>query len=86
MDLLGLYTSETNMETCHSNPNIHWPPNQLTSPYQVPLICIPHLSTTPDLLELTAQIVIILAMYTLYTSEYKLTKQYQTQQLNDKIN
>lgn len=55
----------------------------IISPYQVPLTLLPNLTTTPDLLELTAQSVIILAMYILYTSETKLTKQYQTQQLND---
>ena len=58
-------------------------PINITSPYQIPLIFIPNLTTTPTLLELTAQSVIILAMYTLYTAEYKLIKQYQTQQLND---
>lgn len=58
-------------------------PLNIKSPYQIPLILIPNLSTTPTLLELTAQSIIILAMYTLYTAEYKLTRQYQTQQLND---
>ena len=83
MDLLGIDTSEIIWKHVTQILISIGRPINITSPYQIPLIFIPNLTTTPTLLELTAQSVIILAMYTLYTAEYKLIKQYQTQQLND---
>ena len=56
-------------------------PLNITSPYQIPLIFLPNVTTTPSLLELTRQTLIVGALYTLYTAERILVKHHQLNQL-----
>ena len=54
----------------------------ITSPYQIPLILLPNLSTTPDLKTLARQQLILTAMYTLYTAEKELLTLHQNNEVN----
>jgi len=55
---------------------------EITSPYQIPLILLPNLSTTPDLKTLARQQLILTAMYTLYTAEKELLTLHQNNEIN----
>ena len=81
MDLLGIDTSETNMDTCYSNPNIHWPPNQ--HDIALPNITYLHTKSNPHTRPIGTYSPKCYHSSHIHTSEYKLIKQYQTQQLND---
>ena len=54
---------------------------EISSPYEIPLLFLPNLDSPPDLHTLNRQNIITMAFYTLYTSELKLTRQFQQQKL-----